>query len=165
MRKIKVKFFKKLVQFINNIIKNKYWRRVHLLKPLYGKISQNNTKNFNRVLLNKKLKDIFSSFEINGKFKVDKEYNKIVIKSVYEKNLTELIDILEMTFLDVFNVFIDKNKTEKLNGLEKLDVVVEEINKKENDIYANQFQKFAKNFENYYLEKNCKNMNNLIFEK
>ena len=148
LRKIKVKFFKKLVKYINNIIKNKYLTKIHLLKPLYGKISQNNTKNFNRTLLNTKLKDVFSSFEINGKFKsVDKEYNKIVIKSVYEKNLAELIDIFEMKFLDVFNAFIDKNKSEKLDGLEKLNVVVEEIKKKENDLYADKFQKVATNFE------------------
>ena len=159
LRKIKVKFFKKLVKYINNIIKNKYWRRVHLLKPLNGKISQNNTKNFNRTLLYTKLKDVFSSFEINGKFKVDKDYNKKIIQSVYEKNLTELIDIFEMTFLDVFNAFIDKNNIEKLNGLENLDVVIEEIKNKENDVYANKFQKVAKDFEKYYLEKNCKNMN------
>ena len=159
LRKIKVQFFKKLVKYINNIIKNKYSRKVYLLKPLFGKISQNNSKNFNRALLNTKLKDIFSSFEINGKFKsVDKEYNKIVINLVYEKNLTELIDIFEMTFLDVFNAFIEKNKTEKLNGLENLDSVVEEIKKKENDVYVDKFQKVAMDFEKYYLKKNCKNM-------
>ena len=163
LRKIKVKFFKKFVKYINNIIKNKYLTKIHLLKPLYGKISQNNSKNFNRTLLNTKLKDVFSSFEINGKFKsVDKEYNKIVIKLVYEKNLTELIDIFEMKFLDAFNAFIDKNKSEKLDGLENLHVVVEEIKKKENDLYADKFQKVATNFEKYYLEKNCKSMNKLI---
>ena len=157
LRKIKVKFFKKLVKYINNIIKNKYWRKVHLLKPLHGKISQNNTKIFNRTLINTKLKDIFSSFEINGKFKsVDKEYNKIVIKSIYEKNLAELINIFEMTFLEAFYAFLDKNKTEKLQGLEKLDVVVEEIKKKEDDVYAMKFQKVAMDFEKYYLTKNCK---------
>ena len=102
---------------------------------------------------------MFSSFEINGKFKVDKDYNKKIIQSVYEKNLTELIDIFEMTFLDVFNVFIDKNNIEKLNGLENLDVVIEEIKNKENDVYADKFQKVAKDFEKYYLEKNYKNMN------
>ena len=161
LRKIKVKFFKKIIKYINNIIKNKYWRRVLLLKPLYGKVSQNNTKIFNRILLYTKLKDIFFSFEINGKFKsVDKEHNKKVIKSIYENDLTDLIEILEMTFLDVFNAFKEKNGVEKLKGLEKLDVVLEEIKNKENDEYAAQFKKVAMNFDKYYLLKNSKNINN-----
>ena len=64
-----------------------------------------------------------------------------------------------MTFLEVFYAFIDKNKTEKLKGLEKLNVVVEEIKKKEDDAYIIKFQKVAMNFEKYYLTKNCKKMN------
>ena len=100
LRKIKVYFFKKLIKCINNLIMMKYKDKVKFLKPLISNISQNNKKSFNRELLGKKLKDAFSTYEINRKFKFcDDNYNKIVIKNIYDANITELIDILEMTLL------------------------------------------------------------------
>ena len=103
LRKIKVKFFNKLVKYINNLILLKYKNKVKFLKPLISNISQNNKKSFNRELISKKLKDVFSTFKINGKYKLfDENYNKIVIKNIYDNNITELIDILEMTLLEIF---------------------------------------------------------------
>ena len=128
-----------------------------MIKPLISKICQNNTKSFNRELLSQKLKEIFSTYKINGKFKsFDDNYNKIAIKSIYDENITELIDILEMTLLDVFNIFKDSNDGEKLIGLERLDKVVEELKVKENDEYLNKFKNVAMNFENYYFIKKDK---------
>ena len=67
--------------------------------------------------MNSKLRNILSSNEINGKFKLfDKYYNKNVIDTIYNENIKELIDIFEMTFFDVFKIFRDKNETEKLIG-------------------------------------------------
>ena len=157
LRKIKVKFFNKLVKYINNLIIHKYKNKAKLIKPLISKICQNNTKSFNRELLSQKLKEIFSTYKINGKFKsFDDNYNKIAIKSIYDENITELIDILEMTLLDVFNIFKDSNDGEKLIGLERLDKVVEELKVKENDEYLNKFKNVAMNFENYYFIKKDK---------
>ena len=132
----------------------KYKNKVQLLKPLISNISQNNKKSFNRELLSKKLKDVFSNYKINGKYKsFDKDYNKIAIKNIYDENITELIDILEMTLLDVFRIFRDSNEKQKLIGLEKLDEVVKELKVKENNDYINKFKKVAMNFENYYFTK------------
>ena len=154
LRKIKVKFFNKLVKYINNLILHKYKNKVKLLKPLISNISQNNKKSFNRELLSQKLKDEFSNYKINGKFKsFDKDYNKIAIKNIYDESITELIDILEMTLFEVFKVFRDSNEGQKLIGLEKLDKVVEELQVKEGDEYMIKFKKVAMNFENYYFTK------------
>ena len=154
LRKIKVYFFKKLIKYINNLIMMKYKDKVKFLKPLISNISQNNKKSFNRELLSKKLKEAFSTYKINGKFKsCDDNYNKIVIKNIYDANITELIDILEMTLLEVFKIFRDSDEKEKLIGLEKLDKVIEELKLKESDDYMNKFKKVAMNFEKYYFIK------------
>ena len=157
LRKIKVKFFQKLMKYINGKIKSKYNGIIQKLLPLKGEVSQNNTIKFNIQLLNTKLKDIFSTIEINKKFRLYKEnYNKNVIDTIYKNNIRELIEIFELTFLEIFNIFKDENET-KFNDFEKLNTVVEEIKYKENDsYYAELFKNMAMNFENNYLEKTAR---------
>ena len=156
LRKIKVKFLKRLTKFINNIIKVKYKGKIKELVPLNGEIAQNNNISFNLKLLNSKIKEIFLSHDINGKFtSFDKCFNKKVIDSIYDMNIQELIDIFEMTFLEVFNHFISIKETNKLNGLEKLDTVINEIKTKEkNDQYIKKFISVANDFEKYFTNKN-----------
>ena len=156
LRKIKVKFLHKIINFMNRLIITKYSTKIHMLKHLKGKISQDNSISFNKMLLNSKLKDIFSSNEINGKYKLfEKFYNKEIIEKIYKENIIELIDILEMTFLDAFIIFKNEDNSDKMDGLEKLDKVIEELKLKEkNEEYIQKFEKVAKNFENYYLNKN-----------
>ncbi len=156
LRKIKVKFNKRLIDYINSIIISKNIKKLKKIKPLKGQISQNNTIKYNIKLLNSKLKDIISSTEINGKYKLfEKYYNKGVIDTIYNENIKELIEILEMTYLDVFKVFRDySNDIGKLVGLQKLDSVIREIELKENDDeYINKFKNVAMKFESYYNEK------------
>ena len=141
-----------MIKYINNLILIKYKNKTKLLKPLISSIAQNNTKIFNRDLLNKKLKDIFSTYKINGKFKLyDDNHNKTVIKNIYDDNINELIDILEMTLLEVFIIFRDSNEKQKLVGLERLDKVTDELKINESDEYMDKFKKVAMNFENYYF--------------
>ena len=156
LRKIKVKFMQKLNKYINNIIISQKDKKINLLKTLSGIISQNNSITYNVKLLNSKIKDIILSNEINGKFKLyDKDYNKKVIESIYKENIQELIDLFEMTFLEVFNVFRNINNTEKLNGFEKIDIVIKEIKEKEkNEEYIKKFISIVKDFEQYYIDKN-----------
>ena len=155
LRKIKVKFFKKLIHCINNIILLKYRSKIKTFVPLEGKISQNNGINFNSELLNLKIKDLFLNFGISRKFKNSKnDNNKEVIKKIYEENLTEIIELLEMTFLEVFSIFRASKKGKNLFGLESLDQVIEEIkNKEKDDEYIDMFKNIAMNYEKYYIKK------------
>jgi hypothetical protein len=157
LRKIKVKFFQKFMKYINGKIKSKYNGIIQKLLPLKGEICQNNAIKFNIQLLNTKLKDLFSNTKINKKFRLYNEnYNKNVIDTIYNNNIKELIEIFDLTFLEMFNIFKDKNET-KYNDFEKLNTVVEEIKLKENDnYYAELFQNVAMNFENNYLEKTAR---------
>ena len=158
LRKIKVKFLNKVNKYINMIIKRKYRNIIGELKPLIGKISQNNSIEFNKVLLNTKLKDLYKSYEINGKFKLlDKNYNQAIIDEIYKQNIVELIGILEMTFLEIFNVFKGATKNEKLKELEKLDVVINEMkNKEQSKEYISKFKYIAEQFENCYFNKTAR---------
>ena len=158
LRKVKVKFFKKLIAYINSIIKRKYSHKIKLIKSLNGKVCQNNNISFNRKLMNSKLKDIFITNKINGKFHLfDEYYNEIVIKKIYEENITELIHILEMTFFEVFKIFRDGNETEKLKGLEKIDRVIVDLKENgEDDEYIDKFRFTAMNIEKYYFDKKSK---------
>ena len=156
LRKVKVKFFHKLINYLNSIIISKNNNRLKKFKPLIGKISQDNTINFNQKLLNSKLKDIFSLYEINGKFRLfGKNYNKIVVDKIYEEKIKELIDVLEMTFLEVFIIFRDLDEKEKLKGLEKVDSVIREISNKEefDEKYINDFKETVMRFETFYFNK------------
>ena len=84
----------------------------------------------------------------------DENHNKIVIKKIYDDKIIELINILEMTFLEIFIIFRDSNDIQKLNGLERIDKVIDELKNKESEEYMNKFKKVAMNFENYYFIKN-----------
>ena len=108
--------------------------------------------------MNSKLKDIFITNKINGKFHLfDEYYNEIVIKKIYEENITELIHILEMTFFEVFKIFRDGNETEKLKGLEKIDRVIVDLKENgEDDEYIDKFRFTAMNIEKYYFDKKSK---------
>ena len=152
-RKIKVKFFKKVREYINRIILSKYSDKIKTLLPLNGTISKNHNIEFNYKLLNTKLKDIFSTNQISGKCtNYDKFYDKKVVETIYNLNIKELIDILEMTFIEVFNIYRNLNEKEKLVGLEKYDSVIKELKLKEEDDYIDEFERVTMNFEETYLK-------------
>ena len=154
LRKIKVKFMNKIVIYINKIILFKYHKKIKLFKKLTSSISQNNGISYNQKLLKSKLKEIFKENEMNGKYKGEKNYNQSVIDKIYEENITELIDILETTYLDAFNTFRDMKSSENFNGLENINKVIEEIqNKEKDDEYINKFKYIVMNFEKYYFDK------------
>ena len=155
-RKIKVKFFNKTINYINRIILVKYKNKINTLKKIGKDVSQNNGINYNKILIKLKLKDIFMNNPINDKFKLlQKDYNQKVINKIYEEKIQELIDILEMTFLEVFSIFRNINETEKLKGLEKIDTVLKELElNEENTEYIKKFNDVVQNFENYYMSQN-----------
>ena len=157
LRKIKVKFMRVLVKYINKIILQKYKTKIKVLLPLEGEIAQNNKISYNRVLLKLKLKDLFMNFKVSHKFKLyEDSHNKKVIQMIYKENILELIEILECTFLEVFKAFkgINNNEEHKLNEMDKLNTVIEEIkNKDNNEDYLDKFKKVALNFEHFYFNE------------
>ena len=154
LRKIKTRFFRKIVNYINSIILSKYRNKIKVLKYPEAEISKNNNIAFNKKLLNMKLKEIFDSYKINGKIKLlDKNYNKNIIKSIYDENIIELINILEMTVMQLFEVFRDLKET-KLVGFERMDTVIKELEYSEKDKeYIDKLKRVILSFEKYYFKK------------
>ena len=159
LRKIKVNFNHKIINYINSIIISKYRNKIKKLMPLNGSIAKNNNIKYNRDLLNTKLKDILITTKINAKFRLlDEYYNKEIIYSIYKEDIKELIDILEMTYLEIFKIFRDKIEKEQLKNFEKYDSVIREL-KDEEENYINLFEKTVMNFENYYFNKSPRTRN------
>lgn len=154
LRKIKTRFFRKIVNYINSIILSKYRNKIKVLKFLETEVSKNNTIAFNKKLLNMKLREIFTSFKINRKIKLlDENYNQDIIKSIYDENIIELIIILEMTAIQMFDIFRDSNNT-KFIGFERMDTVIKELESSDEDKnYIEQLKRVIINFEKYYFKK------------
>ena len=89
---------------------------------------------------------------------LDEYYNKEIIYSIYKEDIKELIDILEMTYLEIFKIFRDKIEKEQLKNFEKYDSVIREL-KDEEENYINLFEKTVMNFENYYFNKSPRTRN------
>ena len=126
---IKVKFF----HYIKDIIKkNSIEGSINLKKLPYNSISDLQRER-NITLLNMKIKDILSETPIKINSRIDKAYNKKIIEKIYKEGKElKVIQILELTFKELFIIFRKKlNKKEdeeeikniakKIEGLDLLD--------------------------------------------
>ena len=119
MRKIKCHYFNHINNTLNDSLKNK----TNLFLKLDNFINENLKKDYNMILMNKTIKDIYISSKISNKYKKkNDENNKQLVEKIYLENIeTETIKILEKTYLDLFTQLIS----------EKLDEFCGEILKKE----------------------------------
>ena len=166
IRKIKSFFGKSLYKFI----KNSFKEDTDLLK-LTIKVNKSLKKDYNERLFKKKLRNLFIETKISDKYKLKNvTTNEQLIKKVYnERKDTAVIRILNLTYMDAFNIFRRKlKKNSKLNpelkkkieGIQFLD------NNKFNDveiffnkIYKQELQK-GENIED--INEYIKNIKNLI---
>ena len=118
--------------------------------------------NENKDLLHKKLKEIFFD-DINGRFhNYPKNFNKIVIKKIFEmENAEKIQKILEMEFLECIKYYrkdLTINDDEKygcLKGLEKkFENLKNKLKKKNHEKkYIDKFIELIQNFENILNHK------------
>ena len=103
IRKIKSNFGQKVYKLLSKYFKNK---KTCLLK-LDNQVRSCLKKKDNLILFNTKLKDIYSNTEISSKYKSKAaETNKLLINEIYKENKNiELIKILELTYLEIFEIF------------------------------------------------------------
>jgi hypothetical protein len=129
MRTIKV-FVRK---YIFAIIKNNY-KDFEKLKKIDSKFNQNLKKDYNIKLFKTTLKDIFINTELSKKYKhYPKDTNEKLINKIYEENKeTALIKILNLTYGEVFEIFMRKiTKDKKISP--ELEQKIEGINILENN--------------------------------
>ena len=146
-----------VMKFINKKISEVYGGYIGngLLKKKLFKLNQSQKTNadveFNKIFINKTLKDILSQNITKQITLYEPEHNKKVI----DKIITEKKDIFEkifnLTFIQCLDHFIENKKIEELNGLTLFSELKEEIiNKYENDgeSYYENLKLFLMQFQN-----------------
>ena len=151
IRRIKSQIFKLLLHFINESIKDPHLK----LKNISGKVSKESKADYNRELLNKPIKSIFSS-NISEKFrKPKKDFNKNVIeKLLNDEDIEKRIfyeTLFNLTFLDCIKHIRGDIFIKELSGLKTLDELVEGLEK--NDDYKIKFFDYVKNYEKIIEQK------------
>ena len=143
-RRIKALFNNYIINFLNNLIKRIFKNS----KIKFVKINIRATKDigieYNRILLNKQIKDIISS--VSKKY-TNKENNRNCIKFIKKQNDNiEIMNILNMTYKDFFTDFYLKSTI--------------------NDSFENSFEahkrKILALYGEQYLEKFIENVNGFI---
>ena len=165
IRKIKTFVINSYQKFIKKIIKDSNLK----LKKLDPYISENLKREFNIQLWNASLKDIYSKTNITKRCNNENgiNVNKNIINKIYEDNKNnEVIKILNLTFGEVYEIFIKDISGEpislelskKIEGTEILDsgkfyrvnnlltkIRYKEIKNKENEEDINKYIKDIKN--------------------
>ena len=189
MRKIKSFFLNSCFELINKSIKNK---QIQLLK-LNSEIGENLKRDYNLKLLDTTLKNLFFDSKISLKYrkKIKTYYNlnkKIIIKIFQENKEKEAIQLLNLTYKELFQIFrkkledIDLDLKIKINDIEILkgndfkdilnfieEIREKEINKNEEkqniDIYLENIKNLCINYENWFSGKKGRNRKKTTNEK
>ena len=172
--KIKVRFLAYTIKLLNKSLKNKLYR----FYKLDSKISQWFKRDYNIRLFNIKIKDLILGSAIilkyRNEFKKNKNQNqKLIEKIINEGEEEEVIKILDLIFLELFNVFrkkiveISYELKMKIEGISQLknsefndiNIVFKELYQQElkkgeveKDInyYISKFEYLCKNYENQF---------------
>lgn len=116
IRKIKVHFFKFLVNLCNDFI-SKVVNNIHPINIKYvnSEIAKDVTIELNNILKDLLVKDVLS-LPINKKYKnVDKYINKENIENLL-KNYPILGDLFNQKIISIYDLFVDKDKKEELKN-------------------------------------------------
>lgn len=164
-----------VMKFINNKIYEVYEGNIDngLLKKKLLKLNQAQKTNadveFNKIFINKTLKDILSQNITKQITLYEPDHNKKVIDKIISEKKDIFEKIFNLTFIQCLDHFIENKKIEELNGLTLYSELKEEIiNKYENDgeSYYENLKLFLKQFQNKInCAKSRKKRKNLNDEK
>lgn len=175
--KIKAFFGKKIYIFLRDKIKRKMNKK--LLK-LEKSINKNLKKDFNMKLFNQSLGYIYKTYNISNKYltedkiengrihkkRTDKSQNEKLINKIYKENKEkDIIHILNLTYMDLFQILIRKKDVENKKEFEgfpyiedfKEKIIEEEKEKGENESNINKYVEeivdLCNRFENWFINK------------
>ena len=141
-RKLKALFHKYIINLLNYLIQKRFKNAKMKFVYLNSKITKDIGIEFNRSLLNQKIKDIIVN--VSKKYN-DKEHNKKCIKYIESQNDNEeIIKILNMTYKDLYEqYYLNSNENNSLNNS------FDEHKKKLMNLYGKEYLKiFNENAEN-----------------
>ena len=147
-RRIKALYNSYIIILLNNLIKERFTK----IKMKFIKIYIRATKDigiiYNRNLLNSKIKDII--INASNKYK-DLDNNKKCIKFIEEqKNNEEILNILNMTYKDLYNDYYLKS-TKDNNGDNSFEAHKEKILKLYGKEYLDKYIKNTENFVEFFM--------------
>ena len=158
MRKIKSHLLEYIHENLNQSFKNK---KYEFLK-LDSNINKNLKKDYNIALMKKTLKELYENSSISSKYRkqkdVNSENNKKIIEEIYneidiEKKESDVINILNKTYLDLLKEFRSSNYQYFLEKIRKAERKKGEV--KENiDSYIKIVTKLCNEYENWFEKKN-----------
>lgn len=161
IKKIKAIFFKKAVDFINNILNLK--GKNQLLNLDYYLYINNLNRNIDIGYLNMSLKDLLS-LKVSKKYITDKDnkeenyeeiyHNKIILDNINNENDKTVKFVLNMSFNDFIELFINKISVNKL---------IKEKGFNSYDIDTNKIKKSIKGFEQTLTKIKKKNKNDIYY--
>lgn len=181
IRKIKTKFLFYIWNLLNESLLNKNFR---FLK-IDSNISECLKKDFNISLFDTKIKDLFLNSTISGKYRKEintsKSRNRILVNKIFEEGKeTQVIEILNLTYMELFNIFrskivnlsnelklkiqnIPNLQSPKFTDINKVfnEIYLKELmnNELEKDInaYIEKFKLLCGDYENWFFGKNGRN--------
>ena len=150
-----------IVDFFNKLIYNKFNKQIYKFRKLSYDLSKHSSKQFNKQLLNTKIKDILTS-DISKKYKnINSEQNISTLNKSKINN--EYHDLLEKTYLEFYEqIYLPNNHTEIKNiyNIDKNKVkgcfnkLIDNLKITKNIEYKKNILFVAKNeFKNYFLSK------------
>ena len=156
-KKCKNVILKTLLRFINNKIKILYDNDLghgdleKSLKVLNQKEKKRDTLGYNRIFIDKKLKDIFSE-KISARFcNYSLDHNKKIINSLINEEDEEkkiyFSKLFDLTFMECLKYFRGDIDIKELEGFQCLPTIKEELLKKNGEKYTNHFEYYIKNYE------------------
>lgn len=165
IRKIKIHILKFGIDLINDCIKKELEIQYHKIRRISKQITSNISINENKKWFKLNMEDILK-VDINGKYKNgNKDMNTKVINILRKKKVKTPItnEILDMTFVDLHNLFME----EKENLIKKYDlknIKAKNLNDFLNDLkekgadenYIQSLRKNAQNFFNFFNLENAR---------
>ena len=171
MKKIKSKFFEKIISFINRIVnKNNEESKREIFKKLDYKYTNQMKQNIDLELLNLPLKDILKK-DISPKYtNLNPNSNKVNLEEILEKEKNDeiLMFVLNLSFREFIELFclkktlkdiesskiIDCNMLQRLiNNFPKIDSLLSDISNKNDKTYLSHFIFHLYNYEQWFLSK------------
>ena len=147
-KRIKALYNSYIIHLLNNSLKKTFKK----IKMRFIKVNIRMTKDigieYNRNLLNKKIKDAI--INVSNKYK-DLDNNKKCIKFIEEqKNNEEILNILNMTYKDLYNDYYLKS-TKENNGDNSFEAHKEKILKLYGKEYLDKYIKNTKDFVEFFM--------------
>ena len=155
MRKIKTYFIKYIHNLINKSINNK---DLQLLK-LDSEINEKLKRDYNIKLMATTFRDLYENRPLSSKYKKktidNNDINKDIIQKIYSEDRDkefEVINILNMTYKELFNDFIKNNLNTFLNEIYEKEKA---NNEPEEDIvnYIQKIKNLCYNYEQWFIIK------------